>query len=203
MAECRLTALCLQYLTFDCFDLETKPERLRSLACQGYLVFQDYAIAYWFYHLGEMVKGADELLDPLSKAQAELDELDVALPEFAEFYEEDIADTDQVEDEIADTDQVEDDIADNDQVEDEITAPFSGRDFYSALKMVMGHVTRHKAKVSPFCSSDPVLQQFKTLWHISCLWLGMSFLTLSFEMIGIRSSKRRESTEPGFCNETK
>ena len=151
VAECRLTALCLQYLTFDCFDLETKPERLRSLACQGYLVFQDYAIAYWFYHLGEMVKGADELLDPLSKAQAELDELDVALPEFAEFYEEDIADTDQVED----------DIADNDQVEDEITAPFSGRDFYSALKMVMGHVTRHKAKVSPFCTSDPVLQQFK------------------------------------------
>ena len=149
MAECRLAALCLQYLTFECLDLNTKPERLRSLACQGYLVFQDYAIAYWFYHLGETVKGAEELLDPLGEAQAELRELDpqaalrkleevraalrdldVALQDFAACYENDIANYEEVE--------------------DKMSQAFSGCDFYPVLKMVMGHISRHREKVSSF-----------------------------------------------------
>jgi hypothetical protein len=160
VAECRLTSLCLQYLTFENFDLDIKPERLQSLTCQGYLVFQDYAIANWFYHLGAMVKGADELLGPLSEAQAALRELDVALQDFAGYYE--------------------DDITDNDQVEDKLSEAFSGCDFYPVLKMVMGHVSRHKEKVSLFYTSQLVPQQFKKPCHISCLWFRDVFLNAKF-----------------------
>jgi hypothetical protein len=131
VAECKLTALCLQYLTFECFELDIELEPLRSFACQGYLVLQDYAIANWSYHLRAMVKDAEEMLGSSSEAQAALLELDKALQDFAVRYE--------------------DDIADNDQVEDKSCEAFNGCEFYPVLKIVMGHAIRHKEKVSfPF-----------------------------------------------------
>jgi hypothetical protein len=166
VAECRLTALCLQYLTFECFDLHIELEPLRSLACQGYLVLQDYAIANWSCHLRAIVKDAEEVLGSLSEAQAALCELDDAVKDFAERYG--------------------DDIADNDQVEDKSCEAFINRDFYPELKLVMGHVRRHKEKVSfPFVHQIKCFGVIKIPRHISCLWFGTSLLMLNLEMIGV------------------
>jgi hypothetical protein len=45
-----ITVLCLQYLTFECFDSEMTPDtRLHSLE-QGYYAFTDYAVTHWSDH---------------------------------------------------------------------------------------------------------------------------------------------------------
>jgi hypothetical protein len=49
--ECELAALCLNYLTFDCFDLRMPEGDLESMAINGDLAFQDYAISKWFLHV--------------------------------------------------------------------------------------------------------------------------------------------------------
>ena len=184
MTECKLTALCLQYLTFECFELDIEPEPLRSFACQGYFVLQDYAIANWSYHLRAMVKDAEEMLGSLNEAPAALLELDKALQDFAVRYE--------------------DDIADNDHVEDKSCEAFNGCEFYPVLKRVMGHAIRHKEKVRfPFAHQIQCFSNSKMSSHVSCLWFGMSLLTLNFEMIGARSSERCESTQPGYSDEAK
>src|ERR1700759_1977636 len=49
--ECELAALCLDYLTFDCFDSRTLNGDLENMAIQGDLAFHDYAISKWFLHV--------------------------------------------------------------------------------------------------------------------------------------------------------
>jgi hypothetical protein len=122
-----LTALCLQYLTFHCFELDIDLEQLRGLMGQGYLVFQEYAIANWSYHLRAMVKGADVLLGPSCEAQEALVEVDQALQDFATRYEDDLAD--QVR-----------------ESRDNCEA-FVNCGFYSILEMITEHVRQHQAKV--------------------------------------------------------
>jgi Zinc finger, C2H2 type len=47
--------LCLQYLTFECFDTELGKECLRSYIDQSYLAFQEYAVAHWTHHVESSV----------------------------------------------------------------------------------------------------------------------------------------------------
>ncbi|KAN0096736.1 hypothetical protein V8E51_015541 [Hyaloscypha variabilis] len=90
LIECNLAALCLRYLTFECFDDEIDPDDLTSLATRGFMVFQDYAAAKWDKHIRAIVQSSisDFSTDP--ESQAALQDLDRGLDEFSSRYKEDI-----------------------------------------------------------------------------------------------------------------
>ena len=81
--EGKLMALCLQYLTFDCFAPQINTRDLQSYAMQGYFAFQDYASAKWFHHLQAMVKLGSKI-----KCDDALAEIERALEEFTTAYDE-------------------------------------------------------------------------------------------------------------------
>ncbi|KAH7122481.1 C2H2 domain-containing protein [Dendryphion nanum] len=56
--ECELATICLQYLTFPVFDKDEYlgKGKLRDLAMEGHLAFQDYAVAKWFFHVNDFVQ---------------------------------------------------------------------------------------------------------------------------------------------------
>lgn len=142
-----MTGLCLQYLTFECFEPDIDLDQLRGLMGRGYLVFQEYAIANWSYHLRAMTKDAEELLVTSTEAQAALLELDQALQDFATRYEDDLAE----------------------QVRSmgKNCEAFVDCDFYSVLKMIMGHTRQHQEKVRLLPMS-----QFTRLRHFSLFTSG-------------------------------
>jgi len=141
VVECNLTALCLQYLTFECFEHDIDSGLLRVLVGRGYLVFQDYAIASWSYHLRATVRGAEELItlskspDQSTEAQDALQELDQALQDFATRYEEDLSAQNSVQGNSCDA--------------------FMDFHFYHVLRMVFEHVKNHQEKVRViFCYAE-------------------------------------------------
>ncbi|KAL8404423.1 hypothetical protein RB594_009320 [Gaeumannomyces avenae] len=58
-AEHRVTLLCLQYLTWACFDREFDPDPENP---ERQFAFQDYASAYWADHVGHLVRAAHNRL---------------------------------------------------------------------------------------------------------------------------------------------
>ena len=89
--ECNLAALCLRYLTFECFDEEeTTPEKLPRSILEGNLSFQDYAVSKWPEHIRSIVKMAPDKFPKDEESEAALGEIQVALEEFASRYEDDI-----------------------------------------------------------------------------------------------------------------
>src|SRR2546430_4447568 len=88
--ECNLTALCLQYLTFECFNTDIRQDELRQFALEGYFAFQDYAIAKWFHHFRAMVVAGQDLFLGDSDARKALEDIHVVLEEFSSNYEDDI-----------------------------------------------------------------------------------------------------------------
>jgi hypothetical protein len=92
-AECNLTALCLQYLTFDCFKIDISQKQLRQFALDGYFAFQDYAIAHWFHHLHAIVKAGQDFSSGSSDLQGAIQEIGVALDSFVSNYKDEILHT--------------------------------------------------------------------------------------------------------------
>ncbi|ORY16158.1 C2H2 domain-containing protein [Clohesyomyces aquaticus] len=88
--ECELAALCLQYLTFQCFGDEKDMDKatLRSIALQGHLAFQDYAVAKWFHHVNAFIHTGKVMLNQGSDVLARLDEISIALDDFIMKYED-------------------------------------------------------------------------------------------------------------------
>lgn len=88
--ECDLTVLCLQYLTFPCFEkYENDDEpKLQQLALQGYLAFQDYAVAMWFHHVNAFVNSGQDFLSNGSRQGFRLNSISVALDDFMSKYSE-------------------------------------------------------------------------------------------------------------------
>ncbi|KAL8342076.1 hypothetical protein RB601_005178 [Gaeumannomyces tritici] len=58
-AEHRVTLLCLQYLTWACFDRELNPVPENP---ERQFAFQDYASAHWVDHVGHLVRAAHHRL---------------------------------------------------------------------------------------------------------------------------------------------
>lgn len=56
-----LATLCMQYLTFPCFEKNMDKPTRRRFAKNGFYAFQDYAVSKWFYHLGNVVKISGQL----------------------------------------------------------------------------------------------------------------------------------------------
>jgi Zinc finger, C2H2 type len=136
LVQCNLTALCLQYLTFACFDVETTQEQLQDLAVQGYFVFQDYAVANWSHHLLNMVEIGHQLFAESLEAQRELQEevqeavqeLNDALWEFTSAYDDDL-----LEEPI-------------DKSSEETCEAFRQYGFYYSLQLVWSHAHLHQQK---------------------------------------------------------
>ncbi|KAI9858937.1 MAG: hypothetical protein M1813_007239 [Trichoglossum hirsutum] len=126
--ECNLTALCLQYLTFECFGKDIERDRLHDFALKGYFAFQDYAIAKWFHHLRAMVDAGQDLFLGGSDNWTALEEIEVALDDFANSYEEDILHEPAV------------------GASEEACKVFKNCRFYDNLLSVWSHIYRHQDK---------------------------------------------------------
>jgi len=125
--ECDLTALCLQYLTFDCFDDEAElgQATLRQFILNGYLAFQDYAISMWSEHVHAVV----EILKDTSPDDSDsIPKLERALSDFRCRYDAEIDGQDVCE------------IAERDcQV-------YGNEVFYEDLLYIWNHICRHQSK---------------------------------------------------------
>ncbi|KAF2999267.1 hypothetical protein E8E13_003411 [Curvularia kusanoi] len=84
--ECEMAVLCLEYLTFPCFELEADPHIEDIL--EGCFAFQDYAIAKWFYHVNAFVKSGPEFLREVSNPEVYLDALSATLDNFTARFDE-------------------------------------------------------------------------------------------------------------------
>jgi hypothetical protein len=125
--NCKLAALCLQYLTFDCFDpsLKDADAALERFAMQGYFAFQDYAVAHWADHLESFLTSGDEAFRKIGGE--DLDELDIAIMEFVGNYAGDL---------------VHETISERDEERD---SPFQHRKCYQDLLILLNHIRRHRA----------------------------------------------------------
>ena len=81
-----MARLCLEYLTFPCFEPETDPDPQDIL--EGHLAFQDYAIAKWFYHVNAFVKTGPEFLQGAQNPEYQLDLLANTLDDFTQRFDE-------------------------------------------------------------------------------------------------------------------
>jgi hypothetical protein len=90
IVECNLTAFCLKYLTFECFDDDGNQEKALNFAMNGYFAFQDYAIASWSHHFSAMVEAGQLPLAAGSHVKKAIQDLECALDDFVLKYENDI-----------------------------------------------------------------------------------------------------------------
>jgi hypothetical protein len=138
--ECELATLCLQYLTFPCFqqneDMGDK-HMLQQFTMEGYLGFQDYAIAKWFHHVNafvdagkDLLKRESEIQPTLSEQHRPLEELSTALEDFTTRYDdEDWHNPDKIVTECAENCKI-----------------FEDQDFYEDLVAVTSHIYTFQKK---------------------------------------------------------
>lgn len=88
--ECELAVLCLQYLTFPCFEVsdQENPAKLEQYAMGGYFAFQDYAVAKWFYHINAWVNSGKRFLEEATDQQHHLTNISSAIDDFMYMYSE-------------------------------------------------------------------------------------------------------------------
>lgn len=87
--ECELATLCLEYLTFPCFDcIGPDPNTLERYALEGYFAFQDYAVAKWSHHVTAWLKCGSKFLQESPDKEAKLDTISIAIDDFMARYDE-------------------------------------------------------------------------------------------------------------------
>lgn len=72
----KLTCLCLNYLTFDCFDVQLPKQSIQNYIANGSYAFHEYAIAHWIHHLDSYVQSAKAI------DQKSVDDLEQILRDF-------------------------------------------------------------------------------------------------------------------------
>jgi len=126
--ECSLAALCLRYLTFECFEDDVEPPQLQFFALEGILSFQDYAVAKWLEHVRTILATSLEGFATSTDSQAALQEIEIALGEFSDCYEDDM-----LHNALAETAKQE-------------CEPFKKYPFYERLLHVWNHIYLHGQK---------------------------------------------------------
>jgi hypothetical protein len=122
--ERTLAALCLQYLTFECFDAELSTGLLQTYAGQGYFAFQEYAVAHWIHHLESFIASS---ISHVSTSRAEyLAELGTAVSEFVSHYEEELTA----------------DVSDEDDTPS--CKQFLENSWHPCLEILLRHIRRHR-----------------------------------------------------------
>ncbi|KAI4645404.1 uncharacterized protein J4E79_010943 [Alternaria viburni] len=86
--ECELATLCLQYLTFPCFDVDDPDDQAqrRQYVLDGSIAFQDYAIAKWFHHVNAWVGQGERFLDEANDVAGQLQSIFKAMDDFMTRY---------------------------------------------------------------------------------------------------------------------
>jgi hypothetical protein len=79
--ETQLALLCLQYLTFECFDASLSYDDMLKFLKDGYYVFLDYASLHWIHHLETAIHS----LQPEDLRHSA--DLGIAINGFFEIYE--------------------------------------------------------------------------------------------------------------------
>jgi hypothetical protein len=127
--ECDLAVLCLQYLTFECFyeGDELTDERLQELATDGFLAFEDYAVAKWFHHVNAIIRLGSKLLSA-AEWDERLDKLSSALENFVTRYE-----GEKWHDQIL-------------SVSEKVCEAYRNQPFYKNLLAISSHIYRHQEK---------------------------------------------------------
>lgn len=97
LIECNLAALCLYYLTFECFNDNVATETLRDFTIRGHLSLQDYAVAKWSDHIHAIVKMIPDSLPQDEEASNALTAIGEALEDFTCRYDKEIYHQDLVE----------------------------------------------------------------------------------------------------------
>lgn len=94
--QCDMAVLCLQYLTFDCFQVDLENTQVSNYIRDGFLSFQEYAVSKWFHHLQTLIEKCGPFLSGVGGREAQKD-LFVALDEFTGIYQEGLSlkDTDE------------------------------------------------------------------------------------------------------------
>lgn len=126
--EYNLTALCLQYLTFDCFQEGLDQETLERFALRGYFAFQDYAISKWSSHFRAMVDAGPDLVTRDLNDELAVHKMAVVLDEFASNYQEDVLGEPAL------------------PGSEEACKSFTGYIFYEDLLSVWSHISRHEQR---------------------------------------------------------
>lgn len=83
-----MTVLCLQYLSFECFDQHCSMTSRVASALQGDMAFQDYAVAHWCDHLIQLVDTSSK--QDISRITSN-NELSHAVDDFSNQFEQDLA----------------------------------------------------------------------------------------------------------------
>ncbi|KAF1829385.1 C2H2 domain-containing protein [Decorospora gaudefroyi] len=98
--ECELATLCLQYLTFPCFEVEDPEDaaEVRRMALGGHFAFQDYAIAKWSYHVNAWAASGAKFLGEAIDQSALLEGISEAMDDFMARYSEEDWASNQVDD---------------------------------------------------------------------------------------------------------
>ena len=75
VAELSMSALCLNYLTFECFEEHIDTDQLIEFGREGYFAFQDYAIAQWADHLSAWIKSLNEEIQDKSNIEKQISDI--------------------------------------------------------------------------------------------------------------------------------
>jgi hypothetical protein len=76
----QLATLCMQYLTFDCFEPDLSHDHILRFVKSGYYAFLDYASLHWYHHL------ETALISLKSADLGHSTDLGMAINEFFEMY---------------------------------------------------------------------------------------------------------------------
>ncbi|CAH0027137.1 unnamed protein product [Clonostachys rhizophaga] len=60
--QCRLTALCLRYLSLPCFVNGYQDIQRKENARQGWFSFQDYACSHWHSHINTVIRSCNDII---------------------------------------------------------------------------------------------------------------------------------------------
>ncbi|KAL1608317.1 hypothetical protein SLS60_003257 [Paraconiothyrium brasiliense] len=141
--ECELATLCLQYLTFPCFQSKDPIEKqeLRQMMLEGQFAFQDYAVAKWFQHVNAFVEFGKDLLEDYTRAEDLIRGLSLAIDSFMDYYhEQNFHEPENIVEECRQT-----------------CKSFEGQDFYEDLVALTSHIytfqkkgfeARHKVSIN-------------------------------------------------------
>ncbi|KAF7504582.1 hypothetical protein GJ744_002077 [Endocarpon pusillum] len=128
IVQCDLAALCMQYLTFECFSEDINQETLVEFAIGGYFAFQDYAVANWSHHFLAMIEAGQSDFAAESDIEETMEELENALNEFTQNFEEDFVQEANV------------------HTSGKACKAFQQRRFHASLQLVWSHVDKHQNK---------------------------------------------------------
>lgn len=84
--QCKLAALCLQYLSLPCFTEDHTEAQRKEDARRGWFSFQDYACSQWHSHVDTVIRGSNDILH----TDAALSDFSSALQTFIDAHGHDL-----------------------------------------------------------------------------------------------------------------